>query len=111
MSLRGLVAIVSGASGGIGSATARAFARAGVDLVLAALEDDALHELTAEISGMGVRAIAAAADVTDRAQIDAVVARTLHEFGRIDILANIAGIGSSPSLCESTDADSNASLP
>lgn len=105
MSLHGLVAIVSGASGGIGSATARAFADAGVDVVLAAPEDESLHAVAREVQARGVRALTVPTDVTRRAQIDALVERTMAEFGRIDIVANVAGVGSSPSLSDSTDEE------
>lgn len=103
MSLRGLVAIITGASGGIGSVTARAFAAAGCSVVLAALDDDALWRVNADLQTSGAGVLAVPTDVTSRAEIDALVQRTLREFGRIDILANVAGIGSSPALCESTD--------
>ena len=105
MSLRGLVAVITGASGGIGSATARAFAAAGCSIVLAALDDGALERLHAEMQSLGVPVLAVPTDVTDRAQIDALVQQTMTRFGRIDVLANVAGIGSAPSLCESTDEE------
>jgi NAD(P)-dependent dehydrogenase (short-subunit alcohol dehydrogenase family) len=100
-----MVAIVIGASGAIGSATIRAFAARGTDVVLAAVEAEraTLDTLAAEARGRGVRALVVPTDVTKRADIDALVAATLTEFGTIDILANIAGIGSSPSLCDETD--------
>lgn len=105
MSLHGLVALVSGAAGGIGSATARAFAEAGVHVVLADLDGEALSALARDIEDSGVRALAVQTDVTSREQIDALVARAMTEFGRIDVVANVAGIGSSPSLCDSTDEE------
>jgi NAD(P)-dependent dehydrogenase (short-subunit alcohol dehydrogenase family) len=105
MSLRGQVAIVAGASGGIGSVTARVFADAGVHLVLAAPEDDALFKVASDAQRRGVRALAVHTDLRRRNDIDALVAAAAQEFGRIDILANIAGIGSSPSLCDSTDEE------
>lgn len=105
MSLRGFVALISGASGGIGSATAHAFAAAGCSIVLAALDDPALTAVYGELQRYGVPVLAVPTDVTDRAQIDALVKRTMDAFGRIDVLANIAGIGSAPALCDSTDAE------
>lgn len=103
--LSGATAIVIGASGGIGSATAHALARAGANLVLAAPEAEraALDTLAALVASYGVRAIAVPTDVTLRAEIDNLVNATLDAFGRIDVLAYIAGIGSSPSLCDSSD--------
>src|SRR5512142_2439031 len=105
MAISGLVAIVSGASGGIGSATARAFADAGVHVILAALDEPALYSAAEEVRSRGVRALAVPVDVSNRADIDRLVALTPAEFGRIDILANVAGIGSSPSIGDSTDEE------
>lgn len=103
MSLHGLVALISGATGGIGSATARAFAEGGVHVVLTDLDQQRLDALALDLESRGVRALPLAADITNRAQIDALVARAMAEFGRIDVLVNIAGIGSSPSIFDSTD--------
>jgi NAD(P)-dependent dehydrogenase (short-subunit alcohol dehydrogenase family) len=105
--LNGAAVIVVGASGGIGSATAHALARAGANLVLAApeAERDALETLAADVARHGIRAIAVPTDVTVRAEIDNLVRATLAAFARIDVLAYIAGIGSSPSLCDSTDEE------
>jgi NAD(P)-dependent dehydrogenase (short-subunit alcohol dehydrogenase family) len=105
MGLHGLVALISGAAGGIGSATARAFADAGVHMALTDLHQERLDSLALELQARGVRALPVAADITNRAQIDALVARAMAEFGRIDILVNIAGIGSSPSIFDSTDEE------
>jgi NAD(P)-dependent dehydrogenase (short-subunit alcohol dehydrogenase family) len=105
MSLSGHVAIVSGATGGIGSETVRAFAAERAGIVLAAPEEDLLHELADEVRAAGGRALAVRTDITRRADVDGLIQATLNEFGRIDVLANVAGIGSAPSLCESTDEE------
>lgn len=105
MSLNGLVALVTGASGGIGSATARAFADAGVHVVLADIDDEGMHRVAADVSARGVRALPVRTDVTNRAQIETLVQLAMAEFGHIDIVANVAGIGSSPSLCDSTSEE------
>lgn len=105
MSLRGRVAIVTGASGGIGSATVRAFAGRGASVVLAALRDPVLDALAHEVQEQGRPALAVPTDVTSRNDVDDLVAKTLEAFGGVDILVNIAGIGSSPSLCDSTDEE------
>lgn len=107
MKLNGAAAIVIGASGGIGSATAHALARAGANLVLAAplAERGALEALTSDVAQHGVRAIAVPTDVTVRAEIDNLINATLDALGRIDALTYIAGIGSAPSLCDSTDEE------
>ncbi len=100
-----MVAIITGASGAIGSATVRAFAARGTDVVLAAVESEreTLEALAAEARSKGVRALAVPTDVTKRGDIDRLVATTIAEFGTVDVLANIAGVGSSPSLSDETD--------
>ncbi|MGZ3504828.1 MAG: SDR family NAD(P)-dependent oxidoreductase [Vulcanimicrobiaceae bacterium] len=105
MSLQGRVAIVSGASGGIGSATVRALAGRGAHLVLAAPADEALDAIASEFQRIDSRALVVPTDITSREQIDALVSKALDTFGRVDILANIAGVGSSPSICDSTDEE------
>jgi len=105
MVLSGKVAIVSGASGAIGSATCRALAARGVKLALAALPDALLDAIAQEAARSGAGAVAVPTDIRSRADIDRLVAKTLEEFGRVDILVNVAGVGSSPSLCDSTDEE------
>ncbi|MBV8372502.1 MAG: SDR family oxidoreductase [Candidatus Eremiobacteraeota bacterium] len=105
--LRDRVAIVTGASGSIGSETVRAFAAAGVHVVLAAPESEspALERLAAEAREYGVRALAVPTDLTRRADIDRLIAATIDAFDAIDILANVAGTSSAPSLADDSDAD------
>ncbi len=107
MQLRDKVAIVTGASGGIGAPTARAFAAAGAHVVLAAPQSElaALDRLAAEVERFGVRALVVPTDVTIRAEIDHLVRSTLEAFKTIDVLANIAGIGSPPALWDTTDEE------
>ena len=100
-----MVVILTGAAGDIGSATARAFAAEGADLVLSDVREEPLHALAVEVRAPGVRVLSVPADVTDRAQVEVLVARALSEFGRIDVLANVAGIGSRPSISDSTDEE------
>jgi NAD(P)-dependent dehydrogenase (short-subunit alcohol dehydrogenase family) len=102
-SLQGRIAVVVGASGSIGSATTRALASRGATLVLAALPDAALTVLADEIQSGGSRALVMPTDITLRPDIERLVAATVENFGRIDILVNVAGIGSSPSLCDASD--------
>src|SRR6202163_787441 len=97
------VAIVAGASGGIGTATVRALLAEGLQVVLAAPHDALLDALAREVEPFGERALIVPTDITLRSEVDALVARALVRFGRVDVLANIAGIGSSPSFCDSTD--------
>jgi NADP-dependent 3-hydroxy acid dehydrogenase YdfG len=87
----GKVVIVTGASSGIGEATAREFAQAGAITVLAARRADRLERLQKEIESIGGRALAVPTDLTEFDQITNLVHTTLSKFGRIDILANIAG--------------------
>lgn len=107
MKLRGKVAIVTGAAGAIGTAIARAFAREGAHVVLADLESTrtTLAALSSELGRGQVRALALPTDITRRLQIDRLVDDTLRVFNRIDILVNVAGVGSPPSLCDCTDEE------
>lgn len=89
----GKVVVVTGASSGIGEATAREFARAGAITVLAARRVERLKRLESEIEEMGGQALAIPTDLTDLNQITNLVKTTLSRFGRIDVLANIAGWG------------------
>src|ERR1044072_8622604 len=91
--LDGKVVIVSGASSGIGESTAREFARAGAITVLAARRVKRLKQLEGEIEEMGGQALAVPTDLTELDQIANLVKTTLSTFGRIDVLANIAGWG------------------
>ena len=89
--LRGATAIITGATSGIGRETARAFAAADVNVVVAGRRDDRLRELVGEI---GERtALAVRTDVADPAQIDALIAAAVARFGRVDVLVNNAGVG------------------
>ena len=90
--LQGKVAIVTGASAGIGSATAAALAREGVAVVATARRADRLETLVEEIEASGGVATAAACDVTDRAGVDALVRQTISKHGAVDILVNNAGV-------------------
>jgi NAD(P)-dependent dehydrogenase (short-subunit alcohol dehydrogenase family) len=103
VSPKGSVALVVGASGGIGSATVRAFLARGTHVVAAAPPDALLDALARETEPFGERVLIVPTDITRRDQVDALVARALVKFGRIDVLANVAGIGSSPSFCDTTD--------
>jgi NADP-dependent 3-hydroxy acid dehydrogenase YdfG len=90
--LTGTVALVTGASSGIGAATARGLAEDGAAVALVARRGDRLEALAAEIADAGGTALEIPADITDRAQADAVVAQTVAELGRLDILVNNAGL-------------------
>jgi NAD(P)-dependent dehydrogenase (short-subunit alcohol dehydrogenase family) len=92
MSLAGRVAIVTGAGGGLGREHALYLARKGARVVVNDLDQDAADKVAAEIRGTGGEALACAASVTDEAAIDAMVAQTMSQWGRVDILVNNAGI-------------------
>ncbi|MFF3311456.1 SDR family NAD(P)-dependent oxidoreductase [Streptomyces sp. NPDC002952] len=91
-SLTGTTALVTGASGGIGAATALSLAARGANVALAARRKDRLDELVARIQGDGGTALAIQTDVTDRAQATAMVEQTVAAFGGLDTLVNNAGI-------------------
>jgi NADP-dependent 3-hydroxy acid dehydrogenase YdfG len=90
--LDGTVALVTGASSGIGDATARALAGQGAAVALAARRKDRLDELAKAIEADGGRALALEADVTDQDQAKGAVQRTVDELGRLDTLVNNAGV-------------------
>ncbi len=87
------VVIVTGASSGIGRATALAFAGAGATTILASRSQDKLEQLAAEIGRGNGRALVVKTDVSDRLQVDALMQTAVREFGRIDVLINNAGGG------------------
>lgn len=86
------VVIITGASSGIGGATAKDLASKGAKLVLAARREDRLKELQEEIQNNGGQAIYRVADVTSREQMEDLAAYALEQFGKIDVLVNNAGI-------------------
>jgi NAD(P)-dependent dehydrogenase (short-subunit alcohol dehydrogenase family) len=90
------VALVTGASRGIGAATARAFAQAGARVALAARDEARLDALAEEITAAGGRAISVPTDISDPHEVERMVARTLAAFGRLDIAFNNAAGGGHP---------------
>jgi NADP-dependent 3-hydroxy acid dehydrogenase YdfG len=90
--LDGKVAVVTGASSGIGEATVRALAAEGAAVVAGARRKERLDSLVEEVSQSGGKAIAVECDVTDESQAQDLVRRAVEEFGRIDILVNNAGV-------------------
>jgi NADP-dependent 3-hydroxy acid dehydrogenase YdfG len=90
--LTGRAAIVTGASSGIGDATAHRLAQEGMSVALAARREERLEALKAEIEADGGTALVCPTDVTDRAQVKALAEATREAFGRIDVLVNNAGI-------------------
>lgn len=88
----GKVVLVTGGGAGIGRATALAFARAGARLAIADIADDAGREVVEAIAALGGEAIFLRTDVADAAQVEAMVARTLDHYQRLDCAFNNAGI-------------------
>src|SRR5215207_2949974 len=91
-SLTSTVAIVTGASNGIGEATARRLAGHGASVALVARRRDRLEALAAEIEEAGGTALVVEADITDRTQAEAAVQQVVDRFGHLDILVNNAGV-------------------
>lgn len=90
--LEGEVAIVTGASSGIGAATARALGDEGMAVALAARREDRLTDLADEIDDGPGEALVVPTDVTDRDAVDDLVETTVDEFGDLDVLVNNAGV-------------------
>ena len=91
--LHGRVAVVTGASAGLGRQMALALARQGADVAVLARRADKLNEVAEEIRATGAKALPVVCDVTDLEQIKAAVKATVDEFGKVDILVNNAGRG------------------
>lgn len=90
--LQGTVALVTGASSGIGAATARSLAAEGAAVALLARRADRLRTLADELQADGRTALVLAADITDREQADGAVTQTIAELGRLDTVVNNAGL-------------------
>jgi 2,3-dihydro-2,3-dihydroxybenzoate dehydrogenase len=105
MGFPGKVAMVTGAASGIGLATARALAQAGVRVALCDVNCEALEQAASDIARIGVTPLSFKLDVTDGAQVNAVVGDIARSCGKLDILFNAAGILRQPtSLIEMSDA-------
>lgn len=91
MKLQDKVVVITGASSGIGEATAEAMANEGAKLVLAARRQDRLEALAARLQAQGAEAVIFAADLRDAAMAEACIQRAVEAFGHIDILVNNAG--------------------
>src|SRR6476620_7399157 len=103
--MSGRVALVAGASKGIGAATAEAFAAAGAAVVLAARDTTALTAVADGIQARGGRALAVGADVTDAASMRDVVDQAVSVFGRLDAAFNNASAGPLPAPLADIDPD------
>src|SRR5690606_36248907 len=92
MRLKDKVAIITGAGRGIGAVTAKKFAAEGAKVTVSDINEEAVKKTAAEIVDMGGEALGLTVDVTNRQQVDNMIAETLKRFGKIDILINNAGI-------------------
>ncbi|MDR2537105.1 MAG: SDR family oxidoreductase [Treponema sp.] len=106
--LKGKVALVTGASSGLGVQFAKALARQGADLAIIARRQEKLDEVKETIEETGVRCLALKCDVLKNDEIKAVVAKVKEQYGRIDILVNNAGTARSNPAESQSDDDWNA---
>lgn len=103
--INGKVALVTGASRGIGRASALAFAQEGAHVVVTARTQDELDTLAEEIRGMGVKALAAAGDASSAEDVERIRQQVEAEMGQVDILVNNAGVAKYGSFLENTVDD------
>jgi 3-oxoacyl-[acyl-carrier protein] reductase len=103
--LSGRTAVVTGGGGGIGRATAEVLAGAGANVVVGDIVDKGLTETVASIESSGGKAVAQRTDVSKREEMDALVDRAVQEFGRLDVMCNVAGIAADGLLYEATDEE------
>ncbi len=103
--LAGKVALITGASSGIGAATAKALGAAGARVVLAGRRDDRLRGIVDKITALGGQALAAAADIRKGSEIEGLLRKVTEWGGRLDILVNNAGTSPLARIEDSTVAD------
>jgi 3-oxoacyl-[acyl-carrier protein] reductase len=108
MRLKDKVSIITGAAQGIGLATALKFAAEGAVVIVCDMQAERVEAAVAQCHAAGARAAGFVVNVTDRAQIDAMVAGVLAQFGRIDVLVNNAGITKDARLQKMTEAQFDA---
>ncbi|WP_407270512.1 3-ketoacyl-ACP reductase [Radiobacillus sp. PE A8.2] len=103
--IKGKVAYITGASSGIGKATALSFAKEGIHVGLMARTENKLKEVAQQVEALGVKAAVAVVDISNMDAVDQAVAELENKLGPADILINNAGIGSKGSLLEADPAD------
>ncbi len=103
--LKGRVAVISGASSGLGKQMARGFAEAGADLVILARRVEKLEELKGELEGLGVKVLPIKCDVTLTEDIDNAAKLAEQEFGKVDILVNCAGSSKDKGVLDMNDEE------
>lgn len=109
-SLKGRVAVVTGASSGLGLQMAKGFAGQGADLVILARRLEKLEKAAKDIRALGVRCLPIQCDVTQTDQINAAAEAAIKEFGKIDILVNNAGSSRNAGVLDMTDEDWNFTI-
>lgn len=108
--LNGKIAVVTGASSGLGKDAALAYANAGANVCLLARRVEKIEELAKEIEGLGVKSISVKCDVTKEDEVKAAIETVVNEFGRIDILLNNAGIAVRGGVDTLSEEDWNKSM-
>jgi short-subunit dehydrogenase len=103
--IQGTTVVITGATSGIGRATALAFAEAGAKVVVAGRREERLVELVLELENKGCEALAVKTDVADQAQVENMIAKAIERFGKIDTLINNAGVGIAASFAEQSLED------
>ena len=103
--LTGRIAVLTGAASGIGRATALVLSGAGATVVLGDIDGPGVEATVKEIDGRGGTAVGVEMDVTRRADVDALVARATGDYGRIDVMGNIAGVRSDGPVVDITDEE------
>ena len=99
--ISGKVVVITGASSGLGEATARLLSKQGAIVVLAARRADRIDALASELTAAGGNALSIATDVKDREQVKRLVDTAVESFGRIDVMLNNAGVMPQTSVLDS----------
>ena len=108
--LQGKVALITGAASGIGAATARLFSREGAQVAVADIRVSVAEKLVSSIRASGGRCIAIEADIRDSLQVQAMIKKTVTEFGKLNILHSNAGVMFPGSVHEVSEEDWNQTL-
>ena len=108
--LKGRVAVISGASSGLGKQMAKGFAMSGADLVLLARRIEKLEEYKKELEELGVKVLTVKCDVTSTEDVDNAALLSEKEFGKVDILVNCAGASRDSGVLDMNDEDWNFTI-